>query len=81
MISKSISDLVKEFSAAIFSALLPLYCHGDEAEKRVAVSVLQGKMLVLANLSEDDRDKLIKKNMVCKMFHYMLLLNLWEHFC
>ena len=80
MISKSISDLVKEFSAAIFSALLPLYCHGDEEEKRVAVSVLQGKMLVLANLSEDDRDKLIKKNMVCKMFLYMLLLNLQEHF-
>jgi hypothetical protein len=67
--SKTISDLVKEFSAAIFSAILPLYCHGDEAEKRVAVSVLQGKMLLLANLSEDDRDRLIKKNMVCIEIH------------
>ena len=67
MTSKTISDLLKEFFAAVFSAILPLYCHGDEAEKRIAVSVLQGKMLVLADLSEDDRDRLIKKNMVWLM--------------
>lgn len=64
VMSKSIATLVKDFFPAIFAALLPMYCNGSEAEKEKAIAVLQGKMLAKANLSEDERDQLIKKNMV-----------------
>ncbi|MCO5564114.1 hypothetical protein L7F22_017770 [Adiantum nelumboides] len=64
VLSKPLSTLVKDSSAAIFSSLLPMFCHGSEEDKELARSVLQGKMLAIANLSEDERDILIRKNMI-----------------
>ncbi|KAH7439431.1 hypothetical protein KP509_04G060500 [Ceratopteris richardii] len=64
VVSKPVSTLVKDSFVAIFSTLLPMYCHGSEKGRESAHSVLQGKMLTVANLSEDDRDILIRKHMV-----------------
>lgn len=61
-----LSALVRQHFASVFASLLPLHSHGTQAEQQKAAAVLQGNMLSAAQLTEDERDNLIRRLMVCK---------------
>ena len=63
-ISLPLSALVKQNFASIFASLLPLHSHGTSADQEKAGMVLQMDMLSAAELTEDERDTLIRKHMV-----------------
>jgi hypothetical protein len=63
-ISLPLSALVRKNFASIFASLLPLHSHGTSAEQEKAGAVLQVDMLAAAELTEDERDTLIRKHMV-----------------
>lgn len=62
--SLSLSALVKQNFASIFAGLLLLHSFGTQAEQHRAATVLQGNMLMAAQLTEDERDNLIRRHMV-----------------
>lgn len=61
-----LSALVRQHFASVFASLLPLHSHGTQAEQQKAAAVLQGNMLSAAQLTEDERDNLIRRLMVSK---------------
>lgn len=63
-ISLPLSALVKQNFASMFASLLPLHSHGTNDQKAKAEVVLQMDMLAAAELTEDERDALIRKHMV-----------------
>lgn len=58
------SALVRRHFASIFASLLPLHSHGTPEEQQKAGAVLQMDMLSAAELTEDERDTLIRNHMV-----------------
>lgn len=62
--SLSLSSLVRQNFASIFAGLLPIHSHGTEDEQDKAGAVLQLHMLTAAELTEDERDTLIRKHMI-----------------
>lgn len=63
-VSLTLSALVRRHFASIFASLLPLHSHGTPEEQQRAGAVLQEDMLSAAELTEDERDTLIRKHMV-----------------
>lgn len=63
-ISIPLSTLVRRNFASIFASLLPLHSHGTPDEQQKAGAVLQMDMLLAAELTEDERDTLIRNHMV-----------------
>jgi ataxia telangiectasia mutated family protein len=59
--------LVKIHFVPIFSVCIVLHCSKRSGWERGA-KVLQSSILCLTELSESERDKLIKKHMVCSYF-------------
>lgn len=62
--SLELSALVRRHFASIFATLLPLHSHGTPEEQHKAGAVLQRDMLAAAQLTEDERDTLIRNHMV-----------------
>ncbi|KAJ7559328.1 hypothetical protein O6H91_04G079500 [Diphasiastrum complanatum] len=56
--------LLREHFASIFASVLPLHCSQSLSDREKAAQVLQGSMLASAEITEDKRDHLIKKQMV-----------------
>ena len=59
--------LVKNHFVPIFSVCMALHCSKKSGWEKGAV-VLQSSILHVAEISEDERDKLIKKYMVCSFY-------------
>lgn len=55
---------MKNHFVQIFSVCMALHCSKKSGWEKGA-DVLQNSILHLAQISENERDKLIKKNMVC----------------
>ena len=64
--------LVKNHFVPIFAICMALHCSKKSGWEKGAV-VLQSSILHLAEISESERDKLIKKHMVCSCFSYFSL--------
>ncbi|KAH9293056.1 hypothetical protein KI387_041739, partial [Taxus chinensis] len=62
--SEPVATLVKHHFASIFAACLPLHCGNEKGDREKAASVLQGFILRVTMMSEDERDALIKKQMM-----------------
>ncbi|GLJ18554.1 hypothetical protein SUGI_0330040 [Cryptomeria japonica] len=62
--SEPVAALVKHHFASIFAACLPLHCGNKKGDQEKAVAVLQGFILRVTMMSEDERDALIKKQMM-----------------
>lgn len=62
-----LAELVKNHFVPIFSVSMALHC-SERPGNEMAAMVLQSSILHLAEISEDERDKLIKKHMVCFLY-------------
>jgi hypothetical protein len=56
---------VKHHFASIFAACISLHCGNKKSDQEKAAAVLQGSLLYITKMSADERDTLIKKQMVC----------------
>ncbi|XP_017973415.1 PREDICTED: serine/threonine-protein kinase ATM isoform X2 [Theobroma cacao] len=65
-------DMVKDHFVPIFSVCMTLHCSKSSGCEKGAV-VLRNSILHLAEISENERDKLIKKNMVSIVSHILSL--------
>ncbi|KAG0604904.1 hypothetical protein M758_9G018000 [Ceratodon purpureus] len=63
-LSLPLSALVRQNFASIFASLLLLHSHGTRTEQEKADAVLQLDMLAAAELTEDERDTMIRKHMI-----------------
>ena len=59
--------LVKSHFVPVFSICMAVYCSKMTGWEKGSAA-LQSKLLHFAEISDDDRDKLIKKHMVCTFF-------------
>eukprot|EP01018_Ginkgo_biloba_P024682 Gb_40159 [translate_table: standard] len=59
-----VATLVKQHFASVFAACLPLHCGNNKLDQEKAATVLQDSMLRITMMSEDERDALIKKQMI-----------------
>ena len=64
--------LVKNHFVPIFAICMAQHCSKKSGWEKGAV-VLQSSILHLAEISENERDKLIKKHMVCSCFSSLSL--------
>ncbi|KAJ0047583.1 hypothetical protein Pint_15443 [Pistacia integerrima] len=62
-----LAELVKNHFVPIFSVSMALHC-SERSGNGMAAMVLQSSILHLAEISENERDKLIKKHMVCFLY-------------
>ncbi|KAJ0106487.1 hypothetical protein Patl1_18038 [Pistacia atlantica] len=62
-----LAGLVKNHFVPIFSVSMALHC-SERSGNGMAAMVLQSSILHLAEISENERDKLIKKHMVCFLY-------------
>ncbi|XP_044477149.1 serine/threonine-protein kinase ATM isoform X3 [Mangifera indica] len=67
-----LAELVKNHFVPIFSVSMALHC-SERPGNEMAAMVLQSSILHLAEISEDERDKLIKKHMVSIVNHILSL--------
>lgn len=70
--SQPLAVLVKSQFVPIFAVCMALHCSKRSGWEKGAV-VLQSSILHLAEISENERDKLIKKYMVCPWFSDFLV--------
>ncbi|BBN18785.1 serine-protein kinase ATM [Marchantia polymorpha subsp. ruderalis] len=69
--SLSVPELVKQHFVSIFAGILPLHLGSSKGVQKRAAVALQVSMLTLADITEDERDELIQKQMVsivCVLF-------------
>lgn len=62
--SEPVSTLVKQHFASIFAACISLHCGSKKSDQEKAAAVLQGSLLHITKMSTDERDALIKKQMI-----------------
>ncbi|KAL2608088.1 hypothetical protein R1flu_026661 [Riccia fluitans] len=70
-LSVSVPELMKQHFVSIFSGILPLHLGSTKGIGKQAANALQVSMLSLAEITEDERDALIQKQMVpivCALF-------------
>lgn len=76
-----LADLVKNHFVPIFSISMAWHC-SERSDSELGALVLQSSILHLAEISEIERDKLIKKHLVCTLylnndFCFILLMDLF----
>lgn len=72
--SLSVPELVKQHFVSIFAGILPLHLGSSKGVQKRAAVALQVSMLTLADITEDERDELIQKQMVKFLPKFILMV-------